>query len=80
MHIIRPCRKCSFLFLSTIRRLADGELVPILVIVGPLAVSIVAAALLRRYVEHSDVRLAGRIGYSAARSESPLATSARATD
>lgn len=48
---------------TTIRRLSDGELVPILAIVGALAVSIAAAALLHRYVEQPALRLAARIGY-----------------
>ena len=59
-----------------IRRSSDGGLVPIMVIFGPLAVSLAGAAVLHRYVERPALRLAARIGYGATRSVSPLRTAA----
>jgi peptidoglycan/LPS O-acetylase OafA/YrhL len=44
---------------------SDSDLVPILVIVGPLVASIAAATLLHRLVEKPSLRLAARIGYRA---------------
>jgi len=58
------------------RRLSDGELAPPLLIIGALAASIAAAALLHRFVEQPSLRLAARIGYGAARSESLARASA----
>jgi peptidoglycan/LPS O-acetylase OafA/YrhL len=53
--------------IGTIRRLSDGELAPIVAIIGALVAAIAAAALLHRYVEQPSLRLAARIGYRAAR-------------
>jgi peptidoglycan/LPS O-acetylase OafA/YrhL len=61
--------------MNAIKKSSDGELVPMLAIVGALAASIVGAALLHRYVEQPSLRLAARIGYRATRSASHLRAS-----
>jgi len=48
---------------TTIRRMSDGELVPIFDVLGALAISIAGAALLHRYVERPSLRVAARVGY-----------------
>ena len=66
---------------DAIRRLSGSELMPVVAIIGPLAASITAAALLHRFVERPALQLAARIGYrmgvtnvrSAATVESPAA-------